>query len=188
MPNFWETKFSLFQQNLWYRLQSQRPTQKNHENYAPWKIVMKIMQIGMKIIYSSSVDRATLKAILILLPLLGLTWVFGILTIDRNTTVFAWLFTILNSTQVCVYQYGYEWMYDHHIHYNSMLSNKIQWPHVVDIKVYLTTENCMLVAIGMSPCMAHLLYMRSSCPFNNDNMKPSHIINLFIQSIHCRVL
>jgi len=48
-----------------------------------------------------SVNRSTLKATVILLPLLGLTWVFGILTIDRNTTVFAWLFTICNSTQVC---------------------------------------------------------------------------------------
>ena len=46
-------------------------------------------------------DRTTLKAAVILLPLLGLTWVFGVLTIDRNTTVFAWLFTIFNSTQVC---------------------------------------------------------------------------------------
>ena len=45
--------------------------------------------------------RSTLKATVILLPLLGLTWVFGVLTIDRNTTVFAWLFTICNSTQVC---------------------------------------------------------------------------------------
>ena len=46
------------------------------------------------------VNRTILKATVILLPLLGLTWVFGVLTIDRNTTVFAWLFTICNSTQV----------------------------------------------------------------------------------------
>ena len=45
-------------------------------------------------------NRTILKATVILLPLLGLTWVFGILTIDHNTTVFAWLFTICNSTQV----------------------------------------------------------------------------------------
>ena len=51
------------------------------------------------------VNRATLKATVILLPVLGLTWVFGVLTIDRNTTVFAWLFTIFNSIQVCVQCY-----------------------------------------------------------------------------------
>ena len=47
-------------------------------------------------------NRATLKATVILLPLLGLTWLFGILAIDRNTSAMAWLFTICNSTQVWV--------------------------------------------------------------------------------------
>ena len=37
---------------------------------------------------------------LVLLPLLGLTWVFGILAVNANSTLFAWLFTIFNSTQV----------------------------------------------------------------------------------------
>ena len=41
-----------------------------------------------------------MKAVLILLPLLGATWLFGILTLNRNTTAFAWLFTIFNSLQV----------------------------------------------------------------------------------------
>ncbi|CAI8001269.1 Adhesion G protein-coupled receptor L1 [Geodia barretti] len=40
-----------------------------------------------------------LKAALILLPLLGVTWLFGLLTLNSNTTVFAWLFTIFNSLQ-----------------------------------------------------------------------------------------
>ncbi len=44
--------------------------------------------------------RTILRATVILLPLLGLTWVFGILTLDANATVFAWLFTIFNSLQV----------------------------------------------------------------------------------------
>ena len=59
-----------------------------------YKVIMIILQTFCR--------RATFKATVILLPLLGLTWVFGILTIDRNTTVFAWLFTICNSIQVCV--------------------------------------------------------------------------------------
>ena len=44
--------------------------------------------------------RSLLKATVVLLPLLGLTWVFGLLTVDQNTIFFAWIFTILNSLQV----------------------------------------------------------------------------------------
>lgn len=58
-----------------------------------------LTEINLRVFFF--VDRTTLKATVILLPLLGLTWVFGILTIDHNTTVFAWLFTIFNSIQVC---------------------------------------------------------------------------------------
>ena len=49
-------------------------------------------------------DRTTFKANVILLPLLWLTWVFGILAVvvaaNPNANVFAWLFTIFNSLQV----------------------------------------------------------------------------------------
>ena len=44
--------------------------------------------------------RTLLVASFILLPLLGLIWAFGILTVNANSTVFAWLFTIFNSLQV----------------------------------------------------------------------------------------
>ncbi len=37
---------------------------------------------------------------MVLLPLLGITWVVGVLAVSQNTTVFAWIFTILNSFQV----------------------------------------------------------------------------------------
>lgn len=39
-------------------------------------------------------------ASVVLLPLLGLTWAFGVLSVIENTTFFAWLFTIFNSLQV----------------------------------------------------------------------------------------
>ncbi|XP_064386127.1 sushi, von Willebrand factor type A, EGF and pentraxin domain-containing protein 1-like isoform X2 [Halichondria panicea] len=39
------------------------------------------------------------KASVILLPLLGLTWVFGLLSVNSSTIVFAWLFSIFNSLQ-----------------------------------------------------------------------------------------
>jgi len=44
--------------------------------------------------------RSLLKSTIILLPLLGLTWVFGLLAVNQNTIIFAWIFTILNSFQV----------------------------------------------------------------------------------------
>ena len=52
-----------------------------------------------------SIQRSLLKATVILLPLLGLTWLFGLLTLNSNSTVFAWLFTIFNSLQVPSYPY-----------------------------------------------------------------------------------
>ena len=41
-----------------------------------------------------------MKAVIVLLPLLGLTWIIGILAVNNDTQVFAWIFTILNSLQV----------------------------------------------------------------------------------------
>ena len=46
-------------------------------------------------------------ASVVLLPLLGLTWAFGVISVNENTTVFAWLFTIFNSLQVhALYEYN----------------------------------------------------------------------------------
>ena len=44
--------------------------------------------------------RSLLKAAVIFVPLLGSTWVFGVLAVNENTVVFAWIFTVLNSLQV----------------------------------------------------------------------------------------
>ena len=44
--------------------------------------------------------RELLKAAMFLLPLLGLTWLIGILAVNNETQVFAWIFAILNSLQV----------------------------------------------------------------------------------------
>ena len=41
-----------------------------------------------------------MKATIVLLPLLGLTWLIGIISVNNDTTAFAWIFTILNSLQV----------------------------------------------------------------------------------------
>ena len=47
-----------------------------------------------------TLHRTILKGTVVLLPLLGVTWLFGLLTLNSYTTVFAWLFTIFNSLQV----------------------------------------------------------------------------------------
>ncbi len=44
--------------------------------------------------------RTLLRGSVILLPLLGVTWAIGVFALDRNSTVFAWIFTLLNSLQV----------------------------------------------------------------------------------------
>jgi len=44
--------------------------------------------------------RDLLKAVIVLLPLLGITWIIGILAVNEDTQAFAWIFAILNSLQV----------------------------------------------------------------------------------------
>ena len=48
--------------------------------------------------------RASAKAAVVLLPVFGLTWVFGLLAVNEDTVAFAWIFTILNSLQVNKYK------------------------------------------------------------------------------------
>ena len=45
-----------------------------------------------------------MKATIVLLPLLGLTWLIGIISVNNDTIAFAWIFTILNSLQVDSYE------------------------------------------------------------------------------------
>ena len=54
----------------------------------------------------SFVDRAILISAATLMPILGVTWVFGLLAINEETEVFAWIFTILNAFQVCYFWLG----------------------------------------------------------------------------------
>ena len=44
--------------------------------------------------------RSLLKAVILLLPLLGTTWIIGIFNVNNETLVFAWIFAILNCLQV----------------------------------------------------------------------------------------
>jgi len=44
--------------------------------------------------------RKLLIAAMSLLPIFGVTWVFGLLAVNDDAVVLAWIFTILNSLQV----------------------------------------------------------------------------------------
>ena len=44
--------------------------------------------------------RQSLKACAVLAPLLGFTWMFGVLTVTDVGLVFQYIFTVLNSLQV----------------------------------------------------------------------------------------
>ncbi|XP_064407205.1 adhesion G protein-coupled receptor L3-like isoform X2 [Halichondria panicea] len=56
-----------------------------------------VQQTGIK--ESLQLFSQLFKTTVILLPILGLTWVFGLLSVNSSTIVFAWLFSIFNSLQ-----------------------------------------------------------------------------------------
>lgn len=46
------------------------------------------------------IHRKSIIGAVTLIPLLGLTWLIGVFSVDSNSTVFAWLFVVLTTTQV----------------------------------------------------------------------------------------
>ena len=48
----------------------------------------------------TAVPRVAIKCSLVLLPLLGMTWCFGVLSVSSDTVAFSYIFAILNSLQV----------------------------------------------------------------------------------------
>ena len=47
------------------------------------------------------VHRSIVISAVALMPVLGSTWIIGIFAVNEHTEFFAWIFTILNSLQVC---------------------------------------------------------------------------------------
>ena len=45
--------------------------------------------------------RLFFRATVVLLPILGILWGVGLFDVNKNTEVFACIFTIINSIQVC---------------------------------------------------------------------------------------
>ena len=46
--------------------------------------------------------RSMVIAAIVLLPLLGSTWVIGLFAVNEDTTIFACIFAVLNSLQVAI--------------------------------------------------------------------------------------
>ena len=57
------------------------------------------------------------RAIVLLTPLLGITWIFGALAIDEATKWFLYLFSIFNSLQVCLF-FSIKYEFPQHAYYS----------------------------------------------------------------------
>ena len=45
--------------------------------------------------------RSLIRNILVILPILGLTWVFGVVAVNSDLVAFQFIFAVCNSLQVC---------------------------------------------------------------------------------------
>ena len=63
-------------------------------------VVREIIKIQGDKTSELQIIRQGTKACVVLSPLLGMTWVFGILTVTNAGLVFQYIFTIINSLQV----------------------------------------------------------------------------------------
>ncbi|XP_067018681.1 adhesion G protein-coupled receptor E2-like isoform X4 [Acropora muricata] len=61
---------------------------------------------------SKSNARRSVKITVVLLPLLGLTWVFGFMAVDENTIFFHYLFAVVNSLQGIFIFFAHGWIND----------------------------------------------------------------------------
>ncbi|BFY97097.1 hypothetical protein BsWGS_00137 [Bradybaena similaris] len=70
-------------------------------NFVILAVVIRIVVTSAKMGKNSDCDhiRAGIKATLLLLPLLGLTWIFGLAAVNEKLIIFQYLFAILNTLQ-----------------------------------------------------------------------------------------
>lgn len=55
---------------------------------------------NVNVLLSGFVSRLTAKAVAVLLPILGISWIFGILAVNTHSLVFLYIFAVFNSLQV----------------------------------------------------------------------------------------
>ncbi|KAI4536166.1 hypothetical protein MG293_013558 [Ovis ammon polii] len=64
------------------------------------RVISQISAENYKIHGDPSAFKLTAKAVAVLLPILGTSWVFGVLAVNNQAMVFQYMFAILNSLQV----------------------------------------------------------------------------------------
>lgn len=82
--------------------------------------------------------RLGIKCSIVLIPLLGITWVFGVLAFDQATVVFLYLFAILNSLQVCLFQiFWYRLLFlTTRFHQALSMKHRFYWPLIQIIGLF----------------------------------------------------
>ena len=58
------------------------------------------MRVCVRVRVCACVHSATAWNVAVLSPLLGVTWLFGVLSISRQTVVFQYIFAVTNTLQV----------------------------------------------------------------------------------------
>lgn len=65
------------------------------------KFSLKVKKVRALLLWR--VPRLTAKAVAVLLPILGISWIFGILAVNTHSLVFLYVFAVFNSLQVGLY-------------------------------------------------------------------------------------
>lgn len=65
-----------------------------------WNIVPRLKANDVNVVVSCFVSRLTAKAVAVLLPILGISWIFGVLTVNTHSLAFLYIFAVFNSLQV----------------------------------------------------------------------------------------
>ena len=63
-------------------------------------IVLLLKAYHLNMVVSCFVSRLTVKAVAVLLPILGISWIFGVLAVNTHSLPFLYIFAVLNSLQV----------------------------------------------------------------------------------------
>uniref|UniRef100_A0ABI7ZVB9 G-protein coupled receptors family 2 profile 2 domain-containing protein n=1 Tax=Felis catus TaxID=9685 RepID=A0ABI7ZVB9_FELCA len=63
------------------------------------RVISQISADNYKIHGDPSAFKLTAKAVAVLLPILGTSWVFGVLAVNSQAVVFQYMFAVLNSLQ-----------------------------------------------------------------------------------------
>uniref|UniRef100_A0A3Q3W1K0 G-protein coupled receptors family 2 profile 2 domain-containing protein n=1 Tax=Mola mola TaxID=94237 RepID=A0A3Q3W1K0_MOLML len=63
------------------------------------RIISRISGESYKVHGDANAVKLTVKAVAVLLPILGISWIFGVLAVNRNSLVFLYIFAVFNSLQ-----------------------------------------------------------------------------------------